>query len=129
MARGLKLRRGIALSTVCSKNKGADQLLGCQVADLRLRVFVYAKSRFSYEATHIMISNNDMTYRLSNDTNDSRKNLSRCGFVFQNQTEVKRMQRSGTEAIRTQIQPSKPTTCGIKSRKIISGQTGRTDPS
>ena len=37
-----------------SENKGADQLCGYREADLRLCFRIYAKSRFSHNAAHIL---------------------------------------------------------------------------
>ena len=41
----------------CGENKGADQLRGYREADLRLCFRIYAKSRFSHDAAHIIVSN------------------------------------------------------------------------
>ena len=53
MARGLKFRikKIEGLSSLCSENKGADQLCGYREADLRL-CFAYAKRWFSHDAAH-----------------------------------------------------------------------------
>ena len=43
---------------LCSKNKGADQLHGYHAADLCLSFCIYAKSRFSHDAAHLIITLN-----------------------------------------------------------------------
>ena len=54
MARGKKFRieEVDELYYLCSENKGAAQLRGNRVADLRC-VFAYARSRFSHDAVQL----------------------------------------------------------------------------
>ena len=56
MARGLKFRiyEVEGLYYPCSENKGADQLCGYREADLRPCFRIYAKTRFSHDAAHML---------------------------------------------------------------------------
>ena len=60
--RGLKflIEEEVGLYYLCSKNKGADQLISCSatVQLICTSVFACAKYRFSHDAVHVVIALN-----------------------------------------------------------------------